>query len=83
MSEKAVFIIDDFQNLKNISIDKILANTKKDLIVIITITEDISIGAETTYLSVSQSIEHIYKYYLLKKKQIYKIVHSIDKNNYL
>lgn len=80
MSEKAVFIIDDFQNLKNISIDKILANTKKDLIVIITITEDISIDAETTYLSVSQSIEHIYKYYLLNKKQIYKIVHSIDKN---
>ncbi len=79
ITEKAVFIIDDFQNLKNVSIDKILANTTKNLIIIITITDNVSIDAETTYLSVSQSIEYIYKYYLLNKKRIYKIVHSIDK----
>ena len=76
--DKTIFIIDDFQNLKSISIDKLLSNTSNKLKIIITITDGVSIDAETTYLSSSQSVKYIYDYYLKNKKDIYKIVHNID-----
>lgn len=77
-NEKAVFIIDDFQNIKNTSIDKIIENTSSELIIIITVTDDVTVDAETSYLSTSQSTKYIYDYYLNHKKSIYKIVHKID-----
>lgn len=80
VDDKSVFIIDDFQNLKNISIDKIIANTSEDLKFICTITDDITIEAESTYLSSSESIKKIKDYYLKNRKIIYDIVHKIDKN---
>ena len=77
-SGNIVFIIDDFQNLAKISIDKLLSNTSNRLKIIITITDGISIDAETTYLSSSQSVKYIYDYYVKNKKNIYRIVHNID-----
>lgn len=80
VSEKSVFIIDDLQNISNISIDKIIANTSKNLKFICTITDDIAIEAESIYLSTSESIRTIKDYYIENKDLIYNIVHKIDSN---
>lgn len=79
-SEKSVFIIDDLQNILDISIDKIIANTSKDLKFICTITEGISIEAESTYLSTTESIKTIKNYYLSNREMIYNIIHKVDSN---
>ncbi len=80
VSEKSVFIIDDLQNISNILIDKIIANTSENLKFICTITDDIAIEAESIYLSTSESIRTIKDYYIDNKELIYDIVHKIDSN---
>ncbi len=79
-SKNSIFIIDDLQNIQNIYIEKIIANTSENVKVICTITDEININAETTYISNTESIEKIKHEYLQNKKKIYEIVHKIDKN---
>lgn len=80
VTEKSVFMIDDLQNIPNIYIDKIVAKTSNDIKFICTITDDININAESTYISSIESIQAIKKAYLENKEEIYKIVHKIDKD---
>lgn len=77
---KSVFIIDDLQNITNIYIDKIIAKTSENVKFICTITDDINVDAESTYISSTESIQAIKKSYLKSKDEIYKIVHKIDKD---
>lgn len=79
-SENSIFIIDDLQNIQNVYIEKVIANTSENVKVICTITDEININAETTYISNTESIEKIKHEYLQNKKKIYEIVHKIDKN---
>ena len=77
---KSVFIIDDLQNITEIYIDKIIAKTSKDVKFICTITDDIDVEAESTYISSIESIHTIKKFYLNMKDKVYEIVHEIDKD---
>lgn len=77
---KSVFIIDDLQNITDIYIDKIIAKTSKNVKFICTITDDIDVEAESTYISSIESIHAIKKAYLDMKDKVYEIVHEIDKD---
>lgn len=80
VNDKSVFIIDDLQNITNIYIDKIIAKTSENVKFICTITDDINVDVESTYISSTESIQAIKKAYLKSKDEIYKIVHKIDKD---